>query len=447
MPALVLIAVAGRARAQDPTYYRDVLPIVHDRCLPCHAQGGIAGRDWTDVDTARMYADSMAARTAAREMPPFPPDRACADYEESERRSLTDAQIATISTWAGLGAPAGDPADAPPLPEPPPDLLGPPDLSLQPDSGFVLDDSVEDLYWCFRYDPGLDRERDLVASRITPDNEAAVHHVIVFREPGGAGKKPEGLPGFSCGGAPADAEFLTGWAPGAAPAELPEPYGIRLAEEDALIVQVHYHAQANAPPTDRTLVELWLAAEPVEKPLKVVWTGSFEILVPPGLTQEVEGTCRVPEDVGPVELVAVAPHMHQAGTSFRSWIARADGSDTCLMDIPDWDFDWQGGYTFRAPISLQPGDVVHTRCTFRNTGDDMIGWGEGTEDEMCFQFNFAAAAGSLPEWCFDAEPEEPRGCGCAARPATEIAVLLLPVLAVVRRRRAAAGAALKTERS
>jgi MYXO-CTERM domain-containing protein len=401
------------ASVENPTYYGDVLPIVQTRCAPCHAEGGIAGLNLHEYETASSFSKTMAGATEVGIMPPFPPETACADYVEAQHRTLTAEQLLTLQNWADMDAPEGDPNDAPDPPEPPPHPYGDPDQQLKTSDPFFFDNQDEDLYWCFRFDPGLDSPRDIISATVTPDNENVVHHVIVFREEDGVDKKPLGLPGFGCGGAPEDGEFLFGWVPGAQPTIFPEGYGMRLDENDALIMQVHYHEYPGALPTDNTSMDLWYADEPVEKNVKVVWTGSYDILVPPGLKQTTDGTCTVPDNAEPVELLAVAPHMHQSGTSFRSWIDRADGSETCLVDIPKWDFDWQGAYSFLQPITVQPGDVVHTECSYRNDTDESIVFGEGTYDEMCFQFNFVVENQKMKQFCFD-EPEvvEPKGCGC-----------------------------------
>ncbi len=73
-----------------------------------------------------------------------------------------------------------------------------------------------------------------------------------------------------------------------------------------------------------------------------------------------------------------------------------------MLDIPDWDFHWQGGYELAAPMTVGPGDHVLLQCWWDNSaanqplGDDDVPrepqyteWGEGTGDEMCFDFVLA----------------------------------------------------------
>ena len=73
------------------------------------------------------------------------------------------------------------------------------------------------------------------------------------------------------------------------------------------------------------------------------------------------------------------------------------------MQTPHWDFNWQRGYSYDAPLDevpvLRGGDTLHLRCTYDNTLDNPgvrqaladagldapqdVYLGETTLDEMC----------------------------------------------------------------
>ena len=76
-------------------------------------------------------------------------------------------------------------------------------------------------------------------------------------------------------------------------------------------------------------------------------------------------------------------HMHTLGVSGRLSIVREDGSEDCLVDIPQWDFNWQRDYRLVEPAIVQAGDTVTLECTWDNPTDADVKWGEGTGDEMC----------------------------------------------------------------
>jgi hypothetical protein len=64
-------------------------------------------------------------------------------------------------------------------------------------------------------------------------------------------------------------------------------------------------------------------------------------------------------------------------------IERADGTEECLIQIDDWDFDWQRTYVFDEPKTIEEGDVWQLECAWDNPTEQDMDWGDGTGDEMC----------------------------------------------------------------
>ncbi len=93
------------------TYYRDIKPILDRSCTGCHTPGNIAPFSLQTYDEAKTFAPALAASVMDASMPPWPPDNACNTYNHD--RSLPAEQKQLIADWAALGAPEGDPADAP----------------------------------------------------------------------------------------------------------------------------------------------------------------------------------------------------------------------------------------------------------------------------------------------------------------------------------------------
>src|SRR5262245_54016030 len=99
------------------TYYRDVKPLVEQRCTRCHVAGGIAPFALTSYDDLASRAGVIKDAVVQRIMPPWLAAPGCTQYEHDI--SLSDAQIATIARWVDTGTIAGNPDGyeaLPPLP-------------------------------------------------------------------------------------------------------------------------------------------------------------------------------------------------------------------------------------------------------------------------------------------------------------------------------------------
>jgi hypothetical protein len=81
--------------------------------------------------------------------------------------------------------------------------------------------------------------------------------------------------------------------------------------------------------------------------------------------------------------------MHTHGTHARTTIEHKDGTSECMVDIPKWDFHWQGTYAFSQPKTFKPGDALNVECHWSNLSPTALNWGETTEDEMCLSLIYA----------------------------------------------------------
>lgn len=51
-------------------------------------------------------------------------------------------------------------------------------------------------------------------------------------------------------------------------------------------------------------------------------------------------------------------------------IERSSKTPDCLIDIPDWDFNWQGSYLYKSPIDLTGGARLKLTRNFDNSTDN-----------------------------------------------------------------------------
>ena len=67
------------------------------------------------------------------------------------------------------------------------------------------------------------------------------------------------------------------------------------------------------------------------------------------------------------ELVSVMPHMHLRGKDFRYELQYPNGNQETLLNVPNYDFDWQFFYYLRQPKMLPAGTVIDCLAHFDNS--------------------------------------------------------------------------------
>ena len=143
---------AGTAAAQSPartagevTYTRDIAPILQRSCVQCHNVDGGAPMPLTSYEEVRPYARAIKTRThmgpRAGVMPPWFIEKNIGIQRYKGDPSLSEAELARISSWVDNGAPRGNPADMPAMKAAATGvdgwLLGKPDLIVKGPEIFV----------------------------------------------------------------------------------------------------------------------------------------------------------------------------------------------------------------------------------------------------------------------------------------------------------------------
>lgn len=116
--ALLLPAAAASAQSADGvTFHKDIEPILQRSCQNCHRPDGVAPMSLVTYDETVPFAGLIEYKTGLRDragaMPPYYLEHDIGIQSYKDDPSLTDAELAAISTWARNGTPKGNPADAP----------------------------------------------------------------------------------------------------------------------------------------------------------------------------------------------------------------------------------------------------------------------------------------------------------------------------------------------
>lgn len=406
---LALPAFAGKTRAVrnvptppippgTPTFSNEVVRIFQQHCQSCHHDGDIAPFSLVEYADAKSRAPLIRFMTQSRQMPPWKPVEGCGTFRD-ERRLSAD-QIATIAKWVEAGAPEGDRAQLPaPLDFSSGWVKGQPDLVLKNSEAFKAPVGT-DTYRCFTIPTNLTSKAYVSAVDTHPGDRETVHHVLTFIDTTGASQaldEKDPGPGYTCFGGPGFdvTGTLGGWAPGSRPLEMPDNIAFELPANSRVVMQVHYHPHHGEPEPDQTELGLYLAKQPPAKLMQVIPIINQDFTIPPNnANYAVDAVWPI---LTPVRLKIwfVAPHMHLLGRSMKVEMKPPNGDAQCLINIDDWDFNWQGAYRFETPIDVPIGSRMSLRALYDNSSSNpvnpndppkSVSWGEATTDEMCIAF-------------------------------------------------------------
>ncbi|MDZ4838711.1 MAG: T9SS type A sorting domain-containing protein [Bacteroidota bacterium] len=394
---LLLIFVTGLVTAQTPTFSGSIAKIMYNNCTSCHNANGNAPFSLATYEQAYSMRMSIRNSVSTNRMPPWPPENGYGHF--AKNRSLTDNQVNDIKAWVDAGAPEGDKQSTPPLPfYSSGSQLGRKDFSAKLPN-YTLVSNVDE-YRCFVIPAGTNVTKYVSGLEIIPGNKKVVHHVLVFYDSLGVCRKldektPE--PGYvNFGNVGPNVDKLVGtWVPGSSPILFPQGTGVRVSANGDFVLQVHYapdylgemdESQINITYSDATVNrEIFLV--PVLNHSTNMVNGPLVIAA--NTVKSFQEKQFVPYNV---TLLGVAPHMHMIGTNIKSYAINVVGDTIKLINIPNWDFHWQGLYNFSKAIKLPAFSTLYAEASYDNTTNNphnpnralpkKVTLGESTDDEM-----------------------------------------------------------------
>lgn len=230
--------------------------------------------------------------------------------------------------------------------------------------------SGQEDYWCAR----KTIEEDLYISAFRAIAPNGTHHTLLTRT---NGSQPDGEFPCSAGNLADDMIYASGV--GTDPFGFPEGVAIKLEAGTQLLLNLHlYNPTTSAVDGTSGTEVLVLPASEVQQEAEMIFAGTVAIFVGPQVEQTINGTCDFPVDA---TVGTIWPHMHQYGTHMKVVHEAADG-DTVLHDAP-YDFNEQVNYTID-PVLVRGGERIRVFCSYENTTDATLTFGDSSDDEMCF---------------------------------------------------------------
>jgi len=344
-----------------PDYATDVAPILEEKCVSCHVEGGIAPFAMDSHMMVQGWSPMMKEVIMTKRMPPAQVDPSINHFTNA--RYMDPEQLQTLIHWIDAGAPRGN-SDMDPLTKiSPPETaweLGEPDYIVEVPAFTVPATGVLDYE---NVTINLPFEEDVWVKSVQhiPGDRRVLHHLLSYIVPADYDVR------IVEGENDSYREFLEGYAPGKdEAATYPENSGMFVPRGSAVQMSLHYTTFGKET-VDKTLLGLYFAEEKPDFQYSTysLSHGGRNIAIPPRATEHKMSASYVFEDE--IMLHGLRPHMHYRGKYMRFSVIYPDGTKGDIINVPDYNFAWQPTYRLADPMLLPAGSRVMIEGAFDNS--------------------------------------------------------------------------------
>ncbi len=375
--------------ASDISYAEDIAPILEQRCVSCHTEGGIAPFAMTNHQMVRGWSPMIREVLYTKRMPPGQVDPDFVDdfYDVAH---ITAEETQKLISWIDAGA--QNDSDSDPLASYQADTTkwsyGEPDMVIDIPAQQIPATGVQD-YRNLQVPLNLDKDVWVKAVEFEAGDTTVLHHIIAFAY------GPNGVSEFDILN---QGIGLGAYAPGNELNTYPEGAGFPLRAGGGLMLQMHYTTSGKET-TDQSQIALYLWDEEPERQVLGGSAAELEINVPPfERRHEMQATAKFRQDS---YLSMLGPHMHYRGYDANFVLRYPDGREQEILNVPNYQFNWQKVYDFKEPMYVPAGSELVFTGTFDNSETNpfnpdpsqTLTWGEQTWQEMFFGFYRYVEAG------------------------------------------------------
>ncbi|MCC6403292.1 MAG: hypothetical protein IT207_04715 [Fimbriimonadaceae bacterium] len=339
----------------EPTYAADIRPLIAEKCLSCHVEGGMAPFPLQSFEQVKKRARLVWTMALSLKMPVC---NASSDAGEfCIGGPFTDEQLVLFQRWLAAGAPEGVATE--PLPSPGKEWrLGAPDAVLRPVEAAPIEPEGRPFWRTFVLDLKPYKGKRIRAFDVRVESPQVLRQATLGFAPDGLAGANRGRAGFPTYGTLSHytSRVFGSWAPGYPVWQFPRGASLPIAA-DGLAVQAFYLQRGRTEPGGFE-VALYFSRDEGDREVKTVQTGSMDIQVSAGSTVELSYQHQFP---GTVDLIAIVP---EARFYCSDILVTAPGFR--LLDTRKWEPYWVGVFRYREPIRLAAGSEVSARFTIEN---------------------------------------------------------------------------------
>jgi mono/diheme cytochrome c family protein len=378
------------------SYEKDIAPIIAENCASCHRAGGIAPFAMDSHTMLQGWAPMIREVLMTKRMPPGQLDGHVGDFIND--MLITNEEIQKVVHWVEAGAPVdgdNDPLAALTWPETK-WAFGEPDYIIQIPAQTIPATGVLD-YRYITVPIDTDQDHWVRGSQYVAGDRTVLHHTLNSLVEPGASRRG----GFLGGGNP-DQANIAAYIPGSQPRMEPPNTGGLLKAGSSLNLQLHYTTNGRET-VDSGEIGLWfypdgeVPKERMSGDCACIFTPTWTNIPPNDPAFEQTETITIAKDA---YIHSMLPHMHFRGKYMRFYADYPDGSSEELINIANYNYNWQLAYTYEEPKFVPAGTRITAVGAFDNSAQNpanpeperSVPWGQPSWDEMFFgavQFKYA----------------------------------------------------------
>lgn len=379
----------------DPSFSKDVAPLVYEKCTPCHRPNQIGKFNLITYEDLVLNKDKVLYTTREKLMPPWPADPHYTSFDGENY--LSDEQMAMLEKWYALDMPIGDSNRIPAVPiYPSGSLIGEPDVRV-PVLPFLVKGNFDDRFLVIKVPFELPKDTFIKALEFVPGNAKVVHHVNGDMVRFDYDKKKNVFDGAIYDDLVWDSTIrqvyekigllhddksypiltraVVNYLPGVIGTKYPEGIGgWKVNRKSAFLLNDLHYGPYYDNVWDSSYINIFYAKETPKRPVQEFTMGTLGVtpinpplVIPANEIKTFTTKYTLPEKIS---VLTVNPHMHLLGKNFIAYALSPAGDTTRLIKIPKWDFNWQFFYTYKQPVILEKGHTIVVEATFDNTKDN-----------------------------------------------------------------------------
>ena len=371
-----------------PSYEKDIAPIIAENCAKCHRQGGIAPFAMDSHAMVQGWSPMIREVLMTKRMPPGQLDGHVGEFIND--MLISNEQIQQIVHWVEAGAPKDGTTD--PLAQLTwPDskwAFGEPDYIIKVPPQSIPATGVLD-YRHVSVPIDIPEDRWVRGSQYVAGDRTVLHHTLNSLVEPGASRRG----GFLGGGNP-DQANISAYIPGAEPQLEPPNTGGLLKAGSILNLQLHYTTNGKET-VDASEIGLWFYPEGVVPKERMsgacacIFTPTWTNIPPNDPNFEQRESITIAKDA---YIHSMLPHMHFRGKYMRFYADYPDGTQEELINIANYNYNWQLAYTYKEPKFVPAGTKITAVGAFDNSAQNpanpdperSVPWGQQSWDEMFF---------------------------------------------------------------